>query len=162
MSRLAGVPGVGALPPALGGMAAGGLPVPGMPGTPVTFCLEVKRAPAVPVLVRTRPERWAHDRACCIALLRTAALRGASGRERAGALPGPPAMVPAGTVVLQAGAQALALEQGVLGPASPIPTQCLLLKNMFNPAECAPARAPLHASGLMHLVMQHMSAAFTG
>jgi hypothetical protein len=30
MSRLAGVPGVGALPPALGGMAAGGLPVPGM------------------------------------------------------------------------------------------------------------------------------------
>ena len=58
---------------------------------------------------------------------------------RAGALPGPPTMVPAGTVVLQANAQALALEQGVLGPASPIPTQCLLLKNMFNPAECAPA-----------------------
>ncbi len=29
----------------------------------------------------------------------------------------------------------LALEQGVLGPASPIPTPCLLLKNMFNPAE---------------------------
>lgn len=29
----------------------------------------------------------------------------------------------------------LALEQGLLGPASPIPTQCLLLKNMFNPAE---------------------------
>lgn len=56
---------------------------------------------------------------------------------RAGALPGPPSMVPAGTVVLQANAQALALEQGVLGPASPIPTQCLLLKNMFNPAECA-------------------------
>ena len=27
----------------------------------------------------------------------------------------------------------LALEQGVLGPASPIPTQCLLLKNMFDP-----------------------------
>ena len=25
--------------------------------------------------------------------------------------------------------------QGVLGPASPIPTQCLLLKNMFDPAE---------------------------
>ena len=46
-------------------------------------------------------------------------------------------MVPAGTVVLQANAAALALEQGVLGPASPIPTQCLLLKNMFNPAECA-------------------------
>ncbi len=30
---------------------------------------------------------------------------------------------------------AVALEQGLLGPASPIPTQCLLLKNMFNPAE---------------------------
>ncbi len=30
---------------------------------------------------------------------------------------------------------ALAMEQGMLGPASPIPTQCLLLKNMFNPAE---------------------------
>jgi len=29
----------------------------------------------------------------------------------------------------------LALEQGVLGPASPIPTQCLLLKNMFDPGE---------------------------
>lgn len=32
-------------------------------------------------------------------------------------------------------ANELALEQGVLGPASPIPTQCLLLKNMFDPAE---------------------------
>ena len=31
--------------------------------------------------------------------------------------------------------EALALEQGLLGPASPIPTQCLLLKNMFDPAE---------------------------
>ena len=51
-------------------------------------------------------------------------------------------MVPAGTVVLQAGAQALALEQGLLGPASPIPTQCLLLKNMFNPAECGPHPSP--------------------
>ncbi|KAL4858455.1 RNA-binding protein 39 [Chlorella vulgaris] len=30
---------------------------------------------------------------------------------------------------------ALALEQGFLGPASPIPSQCLLLKNMFDPAE---------------------------
>jgi len=29
----------------------------------------------------------------------------------------------------------LALEQGVMGPASPIPTQCLLLKNMFDPAQ---------------------------
>ena len=25
--------------------------------------------------------------------------------------------------------------QGVLGPASPIPTSCLLLKNLFDPAE---------------------------
>lgn len=31
--------------------------------------------------------------------------------------------------------ESLALEQGVLGPASPIPTQCLLLKNMFDPGE---------------------------
>ena len=54
-------------------------------------------------------------------------------------------MVPAGTVVMSAGAQALALEQGILGPSSPIPTQCLLLKNMFDPKECAPsvcAQAP--------------------
>jgi hypothetical protein len=29
----------------------------------------------------------------------------------------------------------LALQQGVLGPASPIPTQALLVKNMFDPAE---------------------------
>ena len=29
----------------------------------------------------------------------------------------------------------LELEQGVLGPASPIPTQCVLLKNAFNPME---------------------------
>lgn len=49
-------------------------------------------------------------------------------------LPGPP-MVPAGTVVMSAGAQALAMEQGILGPSSPIPTQCLLLKNMFDPRE---------------------------
>jgi len=28
------------------------------------------------------------------------------------------------------------LVQGILGPASPIPTQCVLLKNMFDPAEC--------------------------
>ncbi|GMH41513.1 hypothetical protein BSKO_09423 [Bryopsis sp. KO-2023] len=27
----------------------------------------------------------------------------------------------------------MALDQGLLGPASPIPTQCLLIKNMFNP-----------------------------
>ena len=30
---------------------------------------------------------------------------------------------------------ALAHQQGMLGPASPIPTPCLLLKNMFNPEE---------------------------
>ena len=30
---------------------------------------------------------------------------------------------------------AVSFEQGVLGPASPIPTQCLLLKNMFAPEE---------------------------
>ena len=52
-------------------------------------------------------------------------------------LPGPPAMVPAGTMVLSKDAQALQLEQGILGPASPIPSPCLLLKNMFNPSECA-------------------------
>lgn len=31
--------------------------------------------------------------------------------------------------------ESLVLEQGVLGPASPIPTPCLLLKNMFDSAE---------------------------
>ncbi len=50
-------------------------------------------------------------------------------------LPGPPVMVPAGTMVLSQDAQALKLEQGILGPASPIPSPCLLLKNMFNPSE---------------------------
>lgn len=44
-------------------------------------------------------------------------------------------MVPAGTMVLSRDAQALQLEQGILGPASPIPSPCLLLKNMFNPSE---------------------------
>lgn len=29
----------------------------------------------------------------------------------------------------------LSYDQGVLGPASPRPTQCLLIKNMFDPAE---------------------------
>ena len=28
----------------------------------------------------------------------------------------------------------IVMEQGMLGPKSPIPTQCLLLKNMFDPA----------------------------
>ena len=48
-------------------------------------------------------------------------------------------MVPAGAMVLSKDAQALQLEQGILGPASPIPSPCLLLKNMFNPSECAAA-----------------------
>lgn len=43
---------------------------------------------------------------------------------------GPAVGQPAGGVP-----QELAMEQGVLGPASPIPTQCLLIKNMFDPAE---------------------------
>jgi hypothetical protein len=60
-----------------------------------------------------------------------------SGGGLRGWVAGPPPMVPAGTVVMSAGAQALALEQGILGPSSPIPTQCLLLKNMFDPKECA-------------------------
>lgn len=29
----------------------------------------------------------------------------------------------------------ISMDQGLLGPGSPIPTQCVLLKNMFNPAE---------------------------
>jgi RNA-binding protein 39 len=29
----------------------------------------------------------------------------------------------------------LSLQQGLLGPASPIPTQCLLLKNMFDASQ---------------------------
>lgn len=49
--------------------------------------------------------------------------------------PAPP--VPAGPV-MSAPAQALALEQGVLGPSSPRPTQCVLLKNMFNPEQYVP------------------------
>ena len=51
-------------------------------------------------------------------------------------------MVPAGTMILSPDAQALKLEQGILGPASPIPSPCLLLKNMFNPSECAPCLPP--------------------
>jgi len=47
-------------------------------------------------------------------------------------LPGPP---PQAGPVMSAPAQALAMEQGVLGPSSPRPTQCLLLKNMFNPEQ---------------------------
>ncbi|KAK9803366.1 hypothetical protein WJX73_009745 [Symbiochloris irregularis] len=38
-------------------------------------------------------------------------------------------------VQLSPPAQALTMEQGILGPASPIATPCILLKNMFDPAE---------------------------
>ena len=41
----------------------------------------------------------------------------------------------AATAAAQKEAERLDLVQGVLGPASPIPTQCLLLKNMFTPEE---------------------------
>ena len=34
---------------------------------------------------------------------------------------------------LSADALSLSLDHGLLGPASPIPTRCLLLKNMFDP-----------------------------
>ena len=64
-----------------------------------------------------------------------------------GPVAGPPPMVPAGTVVMSAGAQALSLEQGILGPSSPIPTQCLLLKNMFDPKECALSHRAITARG---------------
>ncbi|KAK9823650.1 hypothetical protein WJX72_004426 [[Myrmecia] bisecta] len=50
-----------------------------------------------------------------------------------GQLPGPPGVPQAGGVHIVN--SALQLEQGVLGPSSPIPTPCLLLKNMFDPAE---------------------------
>ena len=36
---------------------------------------------------------------------------------------------------LSADALSLSLDHGLLGPASPIPTRCLLLKNMFDPRE---------------------------
>eukprot|EP00882_Tetradesmus_deserticola_P012143 GHRQ01012866.1.p2 GENE.GHRQ01012866.1~~GHRQ01012866.1.p2 ORF type:complete len:193 (+),score=100.68 GHRQ01012866.1:489-1067(+) len=46
------------------------------------------------------------------------------------ALPGMPGSVPG---------MDLSLDQGLLGPPSPIPTQCLLLKNMFDAAQQAEA-----------------------
>ena len=49
-------------------------------------------------------------------------------------------------MILSPDAQALQLEQGILGPASPIPSPCLLLKNMFNPSECALFPPHHHAS----------------
>ena len=33
--------------------------------------------------------------------------------------------------------------QGLLGPASPIPTSCILLKNLFDPAEYVPTRTDI-------------------
>ena len=46
--------------------------------------------------------------------------------------PGAPVAMPsAGTVIVD---QGMVYEQGILGPSSPIPTACLLLKNMFDPA----------------------------
>ena len=38
-------------------------------------------------------------------------------------------------------ANPLSFVQSILGPASPIPTPCLVLKGMFDPAECAPPLA---------------------
>lgn len=48
-----------------------------------------------------------------------------------------PGVLPAAAVAAVpglAGAVDMSLHQGLLGPASPIPTPCLLLKNMFDPA----------------------------
>jgi hypothetical protein len=61
-----------------------------------------------------------------------AALPGISAAVAPGGLPlaGMPGAVPG---------MDLALEQGLLGPPSPIPTQCLLLKNMFDAAQQAEA-----------------------
>jgi hypothetical protein len=41
-------------------------------------------------------------------------------------------------------ANPLSFVQSILGPASPIPTPCLVLKGMFDPAECVyvPPQAP--------------------
>lgn len=57
-----------------------------------------------------------------------AAINPATGLPWVGPLPGPPQVAAAPNA-------ALATAQGVLGPASPIPTDCLLLKNLFNPDE---------------------------
>lgn len=55
----------------------------------------------------------------------------------AGVMPAPGMVMPANAVLLpQPPASTVSsLEQGVLGPASPIPTPCLLLRNMFGPAQ---------------------------
>lgn len=48
-------------------------------------------------------------------------------------LPGPPGAPSRSAIEWQN--PNLQHEQGLLGPKSPIATQCLLLKNMFNPEE---------------------------
>lgn len=62
-----------------------------------------------------------------------ARLGGGAAAAVAPAAPPPP---PDAATHVQLGsvAAALALERGVLGPASPVPTRCLLLKNLFDPA----------------------------
>ena len=62
------------------------------------------------------------------------------GVATAGAPPPPPPLPDAAShVQLGSVAAALALERGELGPASPVPTRCLLLKNLFDPtAEAGP------------------------
>jgi RNA-binding protein 39 len=42
---------------------------------------------------------------------------------------------PAPAAKVEAAVSAVSWDQGFLGPASPIPTPCLLLKNMFDPAQ---------------------------
>ena len=63
----------------------------------------------------------------------TVPVGGSSQFVQAGGLPGPPASSAASSIQWQN--PNLQHEQGVLGPKSPIATQCLLLKNMFDPAE---------------------------
>ena len=49
-------------------------------------------------------------------------------------MPAPPVNpLPPGPPQMPSKDNPLALEQGVLGPKSPIPTPCILLKNMFDP-----------------------------
>lgn len=56
-----------------------------------------------------------------------------------GGFPGPPVMpsgMPGGMQGMMGGdAGVVPLEQGFLGAPSPIPTRCLLLKNLFDPAQ---------------------------
>lgn len=116
MQRLSGVAGSGANTTPLGAPALG---MPGQCASSAEMCIQ----PLLPLIhaLHLHPIEPT-DLGVLIA-------------DALGPLPGPPAMVPAGTVVMSAGAQALAMEQGILGPSSPIPTQCLLLKNMFDPKE---------------------------